>query len=420
MLPGIHVNVENKRMNWGLVMKRARTLMSRGLYWAIALLFLGLTTSACAIPQVNAEDRLYLDVSLEYLDEFQMPKQTFEDTPVGGLSAIAYDPAGDRLYVLSDDRGSGAPSRFYTMQMVLDQTNPDQPQIDTVAIDSVTVLRDEFGERLLAGTVDPEGLAVSPQQTVIISSEGVARDGIAPFIDEFDIATGKRLQSFPIPERYVPQTIEGALSGIQDNRGFEALTLSAAGTGVGRIEPFRVFAGLEEPLQQDLPEEPTDGNTLDTSSPASFMPGRIAHYVVSDSQSTLIAEHLYPIEPKPFGAVNNGLAELLSIDQAGHFLSLERSFGVMGFGAKIFQVAIASATDTSQINRFDTNVNTIQPVYKQLELDLLDLDIDLDNLEGMTLGPRLSDGSKSLILVSDDNFNENQITQWLLFRILGM
>ena len=384
-------------------------------YWAIALvLILGIVLSACAIPQVNAEGRLYLDLSLEYLDELQLPKQNFEDTPVGGLSAITYDRASDRLYALSDDRGNGSPPRFYTIQVVLNQTEPTHPRIDDVIVEGITALLTESGDPFPPGIVDPEGIALSPQQTVIISSEGVARDSIPPFIDEFDVTTGQRLQSFTIPNRYVPETGKGESKGVQDNRGFEALTLSAAGMGIGRVEPFRVFAAVEEPLQQDLQEESSD---VEFASSAPFMPGRMLHYVVSDDQATLIAEHLYPIEPRPFGAANNGLVELLSIDQAGPFLSLERSFGVLGVGAKIFQVAIANATDTSQIEVFETNINTTQPVYKRLVLDLSELDIYLDNLEGMTLGPRLADGSQSLILVSDDNFNENQVTQWLLFKM---
>ena len=49
--------------------------------------------------------------------------------------------------------------------------------------------------------------------------------------------------------------------------------------------------------------------------------------------------------------------------------------------------------------------------------DFQQLGIYVDNIEGMTLGPRLSDGSQSLILVSDDNFNEEQVTQFWLFRL---
>lgn len=392
---------------------------------AIALtLLLGVTVSACALPQVNAEDRLFLDLSLDYLDAFEMPKQDFQDTPVGGLSAIAYDRAGDRIYALSDDRGNGSPPRFYTIQLVLDQSDTVHPRIADVRIETVTPLLDETGHRFPLGLVDPEGIALSPQQTLIISSEGTMPDDMPPsadeagqgigqpFISEFDRSTGKQIRSFPIPASYLLTSIDGTVTGVQDNRGFEALTLSAAGMGIGRVEPFRVFAAIEEPLRQDMPASTTNTSNTTSEQP---LPGRLLHYVVGDNQATLIAEHMYPIEPKPFGAINNGLVELLSIDQAGHFLSLERSYGVMGVGAKLFQVAIANATDISQLDAL--NLNTIQPVYKHLELDLSELGIYLDNLEGMTLGPQLADGSQSLILVSDDNFSENQINQWLLFRI---
>jgi hypothetical protein len=41
----------------------------------------------------------------------------------------------------------------------------------------------------------------------------------------------------------------------------------------------------------------------------------------------------------------------------------------------------------------------------------------LDNVEGMTLGPTLPDGRRSLILVSDHNFAGSQFTQFLLFAL---
>lgn len=56
-------------------------------------------------------------------------------------------------------------------------------------------------------------------------------------------------------------------------------------------------------------------------------------------------------------------------------------------------------------------------VKKKLLLDLKELGILLDNLEGMTLGSRLPDGTQSLLLVSDNNFNSEQVTQFLLFRL---
>jgi hypothetical protein len=42
----------------------------------------------------------------------------------------------------------------------------------------------------------------------------------------------------------------------------------------------------------------------------------------------------------------------------------------------------------------------------------------IDNVEGASFGPTLSDGHRSLVLVSDNNFNPEQITQFLAFEIL--
>ena len=105
----------------------------------------------------------------------------------------------------------------------------------------------------------------------------------------------------------------------------------------------------------------------------------------------------------------------MAIDTSGHFLTLERSFGLTGFRVKLFQAALGGATDTSKVASFKGN-NTIQSINKQLAFDLKQLDLEIDNLEGMALGRRLPDGSQSLLLVSDNNFNKRQVTQFLLFK----
>ena len=53
----------------------------------------------------------------------------------------------------------------------------------------------------------------------------------------------------------------------------------------------------------------------------------------------------------------------------------------------------------------------------ELPLDLRTLGIPLDNVEGMTLGPTLPDGRRSLVMVSDNNFAASQFTQFLLFAV---
>lgn len=377
--------------------------------WLSGLLIIGLAFClvGCSLPQVRAEDRLFLPLTVEFLDEAELPKQVFENTPVGGLSAIAYDRQSDRFYALSDDRSNQAPARFYTFHLEIQ--NPEAPVVREIALDSVTFLKNQAGERFPAGSLDPEGMVLTPSQTLLIASEGDASQGIPPFIDEFDRETGEWVSSLPIPQRYLPQETEEGQQGVQNNLGFEALAINPGGftTNNGYVEPFRVFAATESALAQDQPPAEGEGEPI-----------RLLHYLVGEDLPTLLAEHLYRLEPTPDGVISNGLTELLVLDQAGHFLSLERTFGAMGAGAKLFQVAIANATDTSGIPRFIGDLSSIQPVRKRLVLDLRSLGITLDNLEAMTLGPRLPDGSQSLILMSDDNFSDRQKTQLLLFRLV--
>jgi hypothetical protein len=61
--------------------------MKKCLLAAILSLFL----VSCALPpRVSAETRLFRGLSVEFLGEYQLPKQAFKDTVVGGLSGITY------------------------------------------------------------------------------------------------------------------------------------------------------------------------------------------------------------------------------------------------------------------------------------------------------------------------------------------
>jgi hypothetical protein len=379
----------------------------------VTLLFL-ILLSGCTLPQVKAEDRVFLPLSLDYLGEYTLPKQEFEGTPVGGLSGMTYNRQRDRFYAISDDRSRLAPARFYTLKLVLDVASSSDTQaslgIQSVDIEKVTTLLAKDGNPYPPDSVDLEGIALSPQRSLFISSEGNSQQGIAPFIAEFDLETGQWQRQLPIPDRYLPQTIDGQPIGVQNNLGFESLTLNADGSTGNPLEPFRVFAATEAPLYQDLSLESPSDETNPT-------PIRFLHYLIGDDRSTLLAEHLYLAEPIPEGA-EGGLTELLTLDQGGHFLSLERSFGLTtGLNAQIFQLATGGATDISGIPAFQGDWSGVTPIHKRLLLDLTALNIPLDNLEGMTLGPRLPDGTQSLLLVSDDNFSDLQITQFLLFRL---
>jgi hypothetical protein len=378
---------------------------------SLIILFIGLLTTACNLPQVSAEERLFLNLSLDFLSDYQLPKQSFQNTPVGGLSGITYDRQRGVFYAISDDRSDLAPARFYTLKMALDATTPESPKIQQVTVAGVTVITDETGQPFAKGTVDPEGIALSPLGTLFISSEGVARAQIPPFVREFNLKTGQWKRSLTIPERYKPGLKDGQPQGVGDNLGFEALTLNVSGGSTVAIEPFRLFTATESALMQDSsPEHPQQGASRN----------RMLHYSVDPTHSLRVSEHLYPMDPPATGASFHGLTDLLAIDQGGHFLSLERSLGPDGFSVKVFQLTLGGASDTSMIDRFQGRLPGVRPIQKQLLLDLNQLRIPLDNLEGLTLGPRLPDGSPSLVIISDDNFSEKQVTQVLLFRLRGL
>jgi hypothetical protein len=373
----------------------SKRLVLAGLLFSIFIL-----TGCGNSVEVMAEDRVFLPLSLEFLGEYQLRENTFKNTRLGGLSGISYDRLNNLFYAVSDDRSNLSPARFYTLK--LDLTEADR--LKDITVKDVTLLKDENGNNYPRNTVDFEGIAVSPRGSVFVSSEGVYRTKTPPFIKEYDLKTGQAISNVRIPDRFLPDETEQ--KGIQDNLGFEALTLGIS--SIAPDDPFRLFTATEYNLKQDY--------TKENPEPQSSI--RFLHYGINPiGEPLLVAEHLYLLEPNSEGVIYNGLTGLTTLDREGYFLSLERTFGLYGHGAKIFQVVVGNATDTSRVESLRGNPSTIQPMQKQLLLDLSSLGISLDNLEGITIGPRLQDGSLSLLLVSDDNFRDDQVTQFLLFRL---
>ncbi|GBO54439.1 hypothetical protein APA_2387 [Pseudanabaena sp. lw0831] len=359
----------------------------------------------------RASDRTFLNVSLDFVNEYKLPKQKFENEIVGGLSGLAYDRIGDIFYAISDDRSEFAPARFYALKLKF-SPQKEQLKLENVEVIGVDFLKDKTGNTYPKGEVDPEGIALTGDRTVLIASEGVTSKGIAPFIDEFDLLTGKWLRSLPIPQRYLfepkkdPNPNKSDFpkaepQGVRDNLGFEALTVIRDSIG----DPYRVFAITENALAQDT--------QTDEQQPSE---SRFLHYLVGNIAPLIVAEHRYPVEAMTSPVTQIGVNEIVAIDRGGHFLTLERSNGSSGLSAKIWQIFTGDANDTSSIKSFRVSPN-VRSIRKKLVLDLATLGIKLDNLEGMAIGPRLADGSQSIILVSDDNFSDNQFTQFLLFRL---
>ncbi|MGA0198645.1 MAG: esterase-like activity of phytase family protein [Prochlorotrichaceae cyanobacterium] len=373
-------------------------------------------TTGCALVGGSATERVFLDLSLNLLDRYELPPQNFEDTTIGGLSALVYDRQGDQFYALSDDR---AHPHFYTLKIPLNLEEPDSPeataqklQINAIEPIAVTLLKTTEGEPWPANTLDPEGIALSPQGSLWVSSEGVYATDTPPQILEFDRESGATLRSLPIPPEFAisidPET-RRQQTGVQSNLGLESLTLSPTGSSASAQEPVRLFTLNESPLLQDLDlSMAEEGGRL-----------RLLHYYLAEGPPLLIAEHLYSLETVPLALVN-GVSELLALDNNGHFLSLERSLTPFGLKVKLFQIAIAGASDVSKQPALQGALANVKPIQKQLLLDFSTLTIPGSNWEGMSWGPRLPDGSPSLILMSDNNFDSAEMNEFLLFQVNGL
>src|SRR5205085_5758937 len=150
-------------------------------------------------------------------------------------------------------------------------------------------------------------------------------------------------------------------------------------------------------------------------------PCRFTAYDVASGRALRQVAYLpdaVPHGPTVAGApAENGVSEILMID-ATRMLVLERAFmfGV-GMSLRLYEIDTASASDTLAQERL--HPGEYRPAAKRLVADFAQLGLSrLDNTEGMCWGPRLPNGHRSLVVVSDDNFNARQVTQFAAFDYL--
>ncbi|MBS3027412.1 MAG: esterase-like activity of phytase family protein [Dolichospermum sp. DET50] len=337
--------------------------------------------------------------SIEFIGQATLPTGLiFQKTEVGGLSGITYDPKNNLYYAISDDPGQKAPPRFYTLTIDLSKGKLTNNDVMSV---SVTNLLSNNNQPFLPNTTDTEGIALTNQDTIFVSSEGHVDRLVNPFIKEFALASGKTISTLPIPDKFLPDSQKQ--KGIRNNLAFESLTITPN-------QKF-LFTATENALIQDSVAAKSG---VGTSS-------RILAYNLLTKQPA--QEFLYQTQPvttlfNPTGKFASGLPDLLALDNEGHFLSIERSFTGLGFTVFLFQVSLDKATDIHNLDSIaKIDPDKIKPAEKKLLLDLRTLDVSLDNIEGLTLGAKLPDGQPSLILISDNNFNGLQQTQILAFKL---
>jgi endonuclease/exonuclease/phosphatase family metal-dependent hydrolase len=340
---------------------------------------------------------------IEFLGAASLPTGLpFEGTEVGGLSGLTYDAARGVYYAVSDDSDADpsgrGPVRVYRLAIDLGGGRLAE---GAVRIAGVTEIFDQDGTAFPGDTVDPEALVLTPGGTLLFTSEGRVSKGLPPFVREIGL-DGTPRRELPVPSYYRPTEDGGA--GVRFNQGFESLTLSPTGV--------TLFTATEDALAQDGP----------AAAPGVPSPARLL--VWSWPEGRLAGEYLYWTEPVAAPAVppgeleTNGLVELLALGET-ELLALERSFSMgVGFSIRLYRLSLESAENILARERLDDPA-AVRPVAKTLLLDLGDLGVPLDNLEGLAWGPPLPDGRRSLVMIADNNFNPLQRTLVLAFAVSG-
>lgn len=349
--------------------------------------------------------------SLRFLDVYEVPYgKLLDSTVIGGLSGIDYDTARDQYYLICDDPSTKGPARFYTAKIILGEN-----RIDTVIFTSMTPVLNPEGKfysditKDLFHSADLESMRYDPVRDVMVrGSEGQRRvRGDKYELQNADIIMmdrqGRWLDSFALPQNLY---VSAGPNGPRHNGVFEGLDFDD--------DHKRLFVSVEEALVEDAERAGLGDST-------SWI--RVLEFDMDTKRP--VAQYAYEIGPVPHppsvpgGFKINGVSDIMYLGQK-KFLFIERAYssGRIETDIKIYLADFSDAEDVSGNPSFLKNP-VKKPVRKTLLLDMNEaLDPEVYNVEGICLGPRLPNGRQSLLLVSDDNFNPREKTQFFLFEII--
>lgn len=383
-------------------------LLGLALPFALAVAALG---SGCA--NNDADDDVSV-VSLRLIGQQVLPRRLdFQGTVVGGLSGIDYDATTDSYLLISDDRttndSANAP-RLYTARLSFDADT-----FSAVTFTGVITLKQPDGSDYPkvpdARVADPESVRIDPVSgNYVWVSEGdrtltsAPPRVIDPFVREVT-PQGAAVREYTLPAMFRMSASE---TGPRGNLVFEGLSFTP--------DRASAFVMMEGALFQDGAPPTTQAGAT----------SRLTRFDRASGQAS--AQYLYPSErvqatPSPADAFTvNGPTEILALSDT-RFLVLERSFsvGVVGNQVRLYEIDITPATNVLT----STSLTGATPVSKRLVLDFETLKTQLGgiaNLEGLSFGPKLANGRRSLVVVADDNFptadSATDRNQVLVFEIV--
>ena len=346
--------------------------------------------------------------SLKLISSIEIPfEETFQNTKVGGLSGIDYDAKNELYYLISDDRSMFNDSRFYTAKIRLFEN-----KLEGIDFQSVSTLKNETGtaygnwNTTPTTSSDPEDIRFNPKtNTLVWSSEGarvitadkeVLQDPSLNFMD----LKGDFLGNITLPENLKMQKQE---KGPRNNGTLEGITFDK--------KYKHIYTNIEEPLFED-------GDQANTSKG-----GLIRFYQFDAKTKKNTAQYGYQLEPiarepNPKGAFGVNGVSAIQYYGKNQLLVVERSYstGTQACTIKVFLCDLKKATNVK--NYLSLQNQKLELASKKLMLNMDDLGIFIDNIEGLTFGPKLANGNPSLLFVSDNNFSDKQKTQILVFELV--
>lgn len=286
------------------------------------------------------------------------------DTAARELSGITW-AGGTRYYAVSDKLG-----KLFPLSVDIDRDK------GTIAR---AVVEPDLG---LPGSTDLEGIAYDAEhQTVLVSDE------IGPAIREYRVADGRLVRSIALPAIY---------GSARKNLSLESLALEP--------EKHGLWTTSEETLANDGPL-------------SSFAAGSVVRLQRFDRAYKADGQWAYVTDPavgdmlKPGRDIeSSGVSDLVALPGGG-LIALERAYGAQGLRIRLYEIDFAGATDVAAIASLQGA--TYKPVRKALLWQRVFPNI---NYEGAALGPALSGGGHSLVLISDDGHHQRQALYPLVVR----
>ena len=337
------------------------------------------------------------------------------DGRLGFFSDIYFDAARNEWWALSD-RGPGGGTLDYETRVhrFSIDVNADSGEISNFRVLATLIFRkggsplDGFAPEVggpLGLAFDPEGIVVHP-----LTGHLLVTDEYGPSLVEINRA-GQLVRRYTLPENVLPRnpvtgvvnhgSDAGNTAGKRSNRGFEGLAISPDGRTAYAM------------LQSAMLDEGGSGGTIN----------RIVAFDTRTAKP--IAQYAYRMEGN---SQSRGISALVAINES-EFLVLERNNRGLGVDSnlatpnkKVFRIDLQGATDVTGINLTTAPVGSYTTVSK-VTTPWLDLaaastlqhpslaalgQVSPEKWEGLTVGPRLKDGSFLMLAGTDNDYSVTQ------------